>query len=169
MNDFSFRHIGDILRERHLVSEKDLTQAKRLQDEVGGLVGQALLRLGALSEDDLLQAQSDQLALPIMGFDEISLQPEDYNRALQTLDLQPHWLKSRRSALWQFEDNDTIHFIAQNIMDNELREKIEMRCDAQSLLLKDYVTSNHTLETALSQIMDEREAGLISGLSGACH
>jgi len=165
MNDLCYKHIGDILRDRQLVSEKDLTQAKRLQGEVGGLVGQALLRLGALSEDDLLQAQSDQLNLPILGFDDISLHSDDYSRALTALSLQPHWLKSRRCAIWQDEDNGAIHFIAQNIMDTELREKIENRCDAQNFVLKDYVTSNHTLETAMSQILMDDDGAIVSGLT----
>ena len=123
MNEAPLKHINDILRERELVSEKDLSQAKRLQNEVGGLIGQALLRLGALSEEDLLQAQSEQLGLPIMGFDDISLQPEDYSRAISALDLRPQWLKSRRCAVWQSEEGGALHFIAQNIMDSELREK----------------------------------------------
>lgn len=165
MNDMAFRHIGDILRERSLVSEKDLSQAKRLQSEVGGLVEQALLRLGALSEDDLLHVQSDQFGLPIMGFDDISLQSEDYARAIEALEIRPQWLKARRCAIWQVEDGGTIYFIAQNIMDSEVREKIETRCDMHELSFKDYVSSNHTLETALSQIVDKSASALTTGLT----
>ena len=165
MADVKFKYISDILRDRDLVNEKDLSQAKRLQVEVGGLIGQALLRLGALSEDDLLQAQSEQLGLPIMGFDDISLQPEDYSRAISALDLRPQWLKSRRCAVWQSEEGGALHFIAQNIMDSELREKIETRCESNGLTLKDYITSNHTLDTAMSQIIDDTDNRLTSGLT----
>jgi len=165
MSEMGFKHIGDILRERKLVSDKDLTQAKRLQGEVGGLMGQALLRLGAISEEDLLLAQSDQLGLPIMGFDGISLHSEDYARAMAVLALRPHWLKTRRCAVWQAGEGEAIHLIAQDIMDSELREKIEARCEGKGLTLKDYVTSNHTLETALSQIIDKTNDSLNAGLT----
>ena len=50
-------------------------------------------------------------------------------------------------------------------MDTELREKIENRCDAQNFVLKDYVTSNHTLETAMSQILMDDDGAIVSGLT----
>lgn len=165
MSDIGFRNIGDILRERQLVSDADLSQAKRLQDEVGGLMGQALLRLGALSEEDLLAAQSDQLGLPVLGFDDLSIVPDDYNRAIALLKLRPRWLKSRHCAVWQSKDDGPIHMIAQNILDTELREKIETVCTHANVDLIDYVASNHTLETALSQIYDETDNTLSDGLT----
>ena len=53
------RRIGDILLERGLVTSVDLERAARYQDEIGALFGQALLRLGALSEDMLLSVLSE--------------------------------------------------------------------------------------------------------------
>jgi general secretion pathway protein E len=59
------RRIGDILLERGFVTATDVERAARYQGEIGALFGQALLRLGAVSEDVLLSALSDQLDLPV--------------------------------------------------------------------------------------------------------
>ena len=156
--------IGDRLHSRGVVSEADLTQAARLQAEAGGLLGQALLRIGAVSEDDLLKAQSEQLDLPIMTADEVSLDPDDYSRALSALALTPRWLISRRCALWQTGDGNPVHMIAQDILSPELREQIERRCYQAKLTLKDYVASNQTIEKAIFHIRDTElsDSGAIS-------
>lgn len=146
------RNIGDILSERGLVSAPDLAQAKRLQAEVGGLLGQALLRLGAVSEEHILTAQSDELGLPIITADTISQDTEDYARAITTLDLDPHWLSVRDCAVWQYDGDLHIHMVARHVFDPELREVIETRCHQKGVALSDYVCGNQTLEMALTHV-----------------
>ena len=150
--------IGDILHARGLVKQTDLAQAARLQAEAGGLLGQALLRIGAVSEEDLLIAQSEQLSLPIMANAKVSLNPEDYSRAMATLGLTARWLTSRQCAVWQVAPDeqgaDTIHMIAQDILSPELREQVERRAHKAGVALRDYVASNQTIEKALFHIRD---------------
>lgn len=147
--------IGDNLHARGLITQADLTQAARLQAEVGGLLGQALLRIGAVSEEDLLQAQSEQLGLSIMKAGEVSIDPDDYSRAIAVLGLTPRWLISRQCAIWQAEDGASVHMIAQDILSPELREQMERRCQKAGLTLQDYVASNQTIEKALFHIREE--------------
>jgi len=156
MNAFQFNDIGDLLTQRRLVSPDDLAQARRLQNEVGGLLGQALLRLGAVSEDDLLVAQSDLLNLPIITAENISHTASDYSRAVETLGLTASWLMARDCAVWQGEDKSDIHMIARHILDPELRERIESVCELKALDLNDYICGNQTLETALTHIRVEK-------------
>ncbi len=148
----NIQRIGDILIERALISKTDLAQAKRLQEEVGGLVGQALIRLGALSEDDLLQTLSDQLQLPIIHAEALSTESADYERAMEILDLSPAWLALRQCAIWCDHENSPVHVIAHNILDLELRERLEAQSYAKNIELRDYLASNQTLEIALAQI-----------------
>ena len=61
------RLIGQMLLERELITAKDLEKALQIQREVGGPVGQALVRLGAIAEDRLLEVLSEQLGLPIVN------------------------------------------------------------------------------------------------------
>ena len=147
--------IGDILHARGLVSQTDLTQAARLQAEAGGLLGQALLRIGAVSEEDLLTAQSEQLGLPILTADQVSIDPDDYVRAMAALKLNARWLISRQCAVWQTAGSRDLVMIAQDIHASELREQIEGRGAAAGLTLRDYLSSNQTVEKALFHIRED--------------
>jgi len=147
--------IGDFLLERGKVMPSDIAQAERLQIEVGGLLSQALLRIGAVSEDDILSAQSEQLDLPIMSANAVSITVDHYQSAMKALGLTARWLISRQAAIWQ-DNDETIHLVALNILDPELRETIETRCARAGLTLRDYVTSNQTMEKALFHIHEEQ-------------
>lgn len=133
----------------------DLAQAKRLQNEVGGLLGQALLRLGALSEDDLLTAESDLLGLPIITAEQIPQTPNAYKKALNTLGLASNWLVARDCVVWMFEENQDVHMIARHILDPELCERLELLCERKGLELTSYICGNQTLETALVHIRED--------------
>ena len=146
--------IGDMLISRGRVSAADLAQAERLQAEAGGLLGQALLRIGAVSEEDLLAAQSDLLGLPIMPSDGVSLAPDDYTRAISALGLTPQWLITRQCAVWQETEGGPITVLAQDILAPEMRERIEQNAYRAKLSLQDYVASNQTLEKAIFHIRD---------------
>lgn len=60
------QRIGERLVERGLISERDLANGLGLQADVGGLLGLILVRLGALSEAQLLEALSEQLDIPVL-------------------------------------------------------------------------------------------------------
>lgn len=165
MNQIVISDIGTLLLSRGLVRDDDLSQARRLQKEVGGLLGQSLLRLGAVSEDDILAAQSEQLGLPILSLENASLNDTDYQRACDSLGISHQWLLARDCAIWQSDAQTSdsnaghntdltpmIHMVARNILDPEIREQVEIRCAKMGLALRDYVVSNQMLDTALSQL-----------------
>jgi general secretion pathway protein E len=94
------RRIGDILLERGLVTSVDLERAARYQDEIGALFGQALLRLGALSEDMLLSVLSEQLDLPVLKPDHLPQSAQLYHQAARSLGLSVDWLLLHDTVLW---------------------------------------------------------------------
>jgi len=53
------------MTERDLITSKDLRDAQALSTQLDGQLPAALLRLGALSEEALLSAMSEQLDLTI--------------------------------------------------------------------------------------------------------
>jgi len=158
MSDLRHKTIGEVLLERKLISPQDLERAQHMQREVGGLMSQALLRLGSVAEDDLLIAQSERLGLPIITTEKISESLEDYTRAQTTLDLTSSWLLARDCALWQTGEGEGIHMLARNILAPELREQIERQCARANLELKDYICGNQTLDMALFYIRDDSQA-----------
>ncbi|HEY5412323.1 MAG TPA: GspE/PulE family protein [Caulobacteraceae bacterium] len=54
-----------MLRAKGLISERELAAALALQADVGGLIGLVLVRIGALSEQSLLEVLSEQLGLAV--------------------------------------------------------------------------------------------------------
>lgn len=94
------RPIGEILLANGLVTEQDVDGALNFQREVGGLFGQALLRLGALSEDQLLQHLSAQLELDILEPVECPNDPGVYRKTAQQLDISVDWLAQHDAVIW---------------------------------------------------------------------
>jgi general secretion pathway protein E len=61
------RLIGDILKETCGLSEETLEEALKVQEEKGGRLGEILIRLKAISEEDLLKALSLQFDLSFVS------------------------------------------------------------------------------------------------------
>src|SRR5438128_75934 len=59
--------LGQLLRERGLVSEEDLKNALTLQEERRDKLGRILIDLGYIAERDVLAVVSDQLKVPMFG------------------------------------------------------------------------------------------------------
>jgi general secretion pathway protein E len=59
------RTIGTILQEICSLSEGSLAEARTIQEEKGGQLGEILIQKGAITEADLLKALSIQLGLPL--------------------------------------------------------------------------------------------------------
>src|SRR5262249_47712619 len=59
--------LGQLLRERGLISEDDLKNALALQQERRDKLGRILIDLGYIAERDVLAVLSDQLKIPIFS------------------------------------------------------------------------------------------------------
>ncbi len=125
--------IGELLKERGLISDKDLAQALAMQAEVGGLLGQALQRLGAVTEEALLEALSDQLDLPVAAPHLLPDSLSAFTDAAQVLNLPPSWFLAHRAVAWfepasgDDQDEPQILFvIAADPLNLELRERLEV-------------------------------------------
>ncbi len=61
--------LGEILIERKLITEEDLTRALELQKERGDKIGKTLVDLGFVAMRDVLAALSDQLGVPLVAIE----------------------------------------------------------------------------------------------------
>jgi general secretion pathway protein E len=61
--------LGEILIERKLITEEDLTRALELQKERGDKIGKTLVDLGFVAMRDVLTALSDQLGVPLVSIE----------------------------------------------------------------------------------------------------
>jgi general secretion pathway protein E len=58
--------LGELLVSRNRLTARDVERALAAQTEMGGFLGQVLVKLGLVSEQDLAQALSDQLSIPLV-------------------------------------------------------------------------------------------------------
>lgn len=60
------KHLGELLIERGIISQKQLEEALNLQHEKGGLIGEILVGLGFVKEEDIAQALTAQYGFPYL-------------------------------------------------------------------------------------------------------
>ena len=100
------RLLGELLLDAGLVGAADLERGLALQQKIGGPIGSVLMRIGAVSEDNLLQVLSRQLGLPVMGAD-VPAPDEDIARltAMQA-PAGIDWLLDQQVLVWPGEGSD---------------------------------------------------------------
>ncbi|WP_420434328.1 GspE/PulE family protein [Hyphobacterium sp.] len=167
------RCIGDILLEDGSVSTDDIAEALAYQRETGTMIGQALLRLGAVAEERLLAALSTQLELDVLDAAAIPSDELALSRAPAALGLPLRWLAAKEAVIW-FESeavdaaksggnghdveaanlpppDATLVVAARNPLDPALAERIETLFDGP---IRRVLVSNRALDAALARLHD---------------
>ncbi len=117
--------LGELLLARTLISERELSAALSLQAEVGGLLGLVLVRIGAVSEERLLEVVGEQLDLEVLGPRE--LPPLDRIEALIGESAAPlSWWLDRQAVAWRTEDAAGAGVVCAAVqpLDPALRERL---------------------------------------------
>ncbi len=96
----STMRLGELLISRNMIRPADLEAALGVQASVGGLLGMILVRLGSLSESDLLQGLSEQLNLPIQARDEMP-SPAQVEALLAETGTTHAWWVERQAVAWK--------------------------------------------------------------------
>ena len=119
--------LGEVLVERGLVRPADLANALTLQQQNGGLLGLNLVRLGAISETQLLEVLSEQLGLPVL-LAEAGPRPEQVAGFLAEIRSPLNWWAENEAVAWREEATETgpsrILCAAVQPLDPQLGERI---------------------------------------------
>jgi type IV pilus assembly protein PilB len=67
--------LGDLLLKQKLISQEQLDTALKLQREEGGKIGEALVRVGAVSEGDITETLSQQFGVPSIDLAHFEIDP----------------------------------------------------------------------------------------------
>lgn len=155
------RFIGDILLQQGSITADDIAEALAYQRETGTLMGQALLRLGAVAEERLLSALSEQLSLEVLDPSAMPSGDDALSAAPAALDLPLRWLAAKEAVIWFDPDpagstetdaqGKTLILAARNPLDPALSERIEARFDGP---VKRVLVSNRVLDAALARLHD---------------
>ncbi|WP_300540884.1 GspE/PulE family protein [Maricaulis sp.] len=164
------RRIGELLQEAGAISASDIEQALAYQRETPVLFGQALLRLGAVAEERLLAALSDQLGLPLVPPGDLPREEAAYALAPAALGLPLRWLGEKGAVLWwaapggndtgfapldgeaaASASSDTAQLVvfARNPLDPGLNERLGAAWSGQTRMV---LGPNRLLESALARL-----------------
>ncbi len=139
------KKLGELLLEQGKLTERDVERTLLAQDEMGGLFGQVLVRLGLVSELDVATAVSAQLGIQLLVAD-------DYPEAtVADIPVESGFLVSHCALPLSLTDSHA-EFIAAVPQDPYLSKALTMALDRPvSLLLG--------LESEISQRLQEQMSG----------
>ncbi|MBS0381164.1 MAG: type II/IV secretion system protein [Proteobacteria bacterium] len=142
--------LGEMLVSEGTVRTADVERALEMQKQLGGRLGSLLLRVGAVSEDSLLEALSRQLGLPLLGRelpapDDGALRALAQNANPSALD----WMLDQQVLAW--EDAEGIrHCAARDPLAPGLREALRFVLGAHDVAY--CLASSQLLERLLDQL-----------------
>ncbi len=149
------RRIGEILLESGAISADDAGQALAYQRETGALFGQALLRIGAIAEEKLLNALSAQLGFAVLDSTALPENDEVFTEAARAVGLPLRWLAAKEAVVWTVPDGDgneadaTLILLARNPLDSALNERLHTGWPGR---VERVLASNRLLDSALARL-----------------
>lgn len=93
--------IGELLVKTGLITDEQLEQAKNAQKGDGGFIGSHLVKLGCLTEDNLVEILSEQYGVTVVELSDYELKPE-------ILELIPHNLAMKHGLIPLEREKDTL-------------------------------------------------------------
>ncbi|MAR11757.1 MAG: type II secretion system protein [Blastopirellula sp.] len=143
--------IGQLLIEEELVSAEDLDKALHLSSISGGRVGAALVRIGAISEENLLSMLARQLELTILKLDDIP-DAQSLHQTIVKSRINLDWFLAREALIWESAAMQ-VSCIATDPVNHEIREVLIRNFPDTQLIF--YLVSNYTFEQISSQVLLE--------------
>ena len=113
--------LGQILLARKAIGEADLAKGLSFQASYDGRLGAILVRIGAVSEDVVLEALAQQLSLGVVAGDTMPQDPEDYLATIKASGLDVDWWIDQASLAW-FGTDGAVHCISRDPLSPSLQE-----------------------------------------------
>ncbi len=141
--------LGEMLIQANLANEQEIERALNFQTRFGGKLGAVLIRMGAISEDNLLSTLAKQLNLLVIQAKDI---PIDVNRLLETIEktnIEKDWWLDQEVVIWETEDNQ-IHCIGRDPLSSTIQEVFASIFPEQ--IVTWYLTRNQDLDRILDLV-----------------
>ena len=142
--------IGQILLARGFISAGDLERGLAFQTQFGGRLGAVLVRIGALSESNLLAALSDQLSLPILASSELPADAAPILAAIERAGQTPEWWLDQEAVVWENAADGAICCAARDPLSPSLAEAVELAFAGQHIQW--WLVLNQDLDRVLDNV-----------------
>ncbi|HHB93120.1 MAG TPA: type II secretion system protein [Thioploca sp.] len=138
--------LGEMLIEAGFVNSQEVERAVEFQSRLGGKLGAVLIRLGALSEDNLLKILSIQLDMPIIEDIPIDIAP--LLNLIEKSKIDQDWWLDQEVVAW--ETNDSIHCMAQDPLSDTIHEVFHNIFPEQNIIW--YLSRQQDLDRILDSL-----------------
>lgn len=143
------RLLGEILQAEGLVRAEDVQRALDMQRRIGGRIGALLMRVGAISEDTLLDALARQLDLPVVGREVAEPDEAVLREAMLDGAINADWMLDQQVLLWRGEDGTWL-CAARDPLASALRESLRFVLGHERVRF--CLVSSQILERLLDQL-----------------
>jgi len=121
--------LGDLLLKAGLINEQDLKRGLDFQQRFGGRLGAVLVRIGAISEDSLLEILGQQLDLPVLDQEHMPFDAAPLVELIDSTGVEKDWWLDQQIIVWRpeesTEDEKAIACVARDPLDDSLHEVLE--------------------------------------------
>ena len=131
------------------ISEKDAANALAYQHRLGGNIGAILIRLGAISEENLLESLSEQCRIPIIDPLEIPSDFQIYLEAIAASGIPVDWWLDQEALPWMPGPHE-VRYFAREPLAPFLVESLEKAFPDK--LLTPFFIRSYSLEKALDSV-----------------
>ena len=138
--------LGEMLIQANLANEQEIERALNFQTRFGGKLGAVLIRMGAISEDNLLNVLGKQLDLPIIQAKHIPIDVNVLLEAMEKTGIEKDWWLDQEVVIWETEENH-IHCIARDPLSSIIQEVFETIFPDQTVTW--YLARNQDLDRIL--------------------
>lgn len=142
--------LGERLIRLGLVNEDDVQRALSLQQQAGGRLGSIFIRMGALSEDALIGVLSEQLELPVLEGASLPA-PAAVYACMSSLPLRLDWMLDNNILLW--EECNNLHVLAKDLNDSRVSDLLNYSFAGQEP--KRYLARVQDIDNLVGQVRRE--------------
>jgi general secretion pathway protein E len=115
--------LGQILMQRGVIGENDVGKALSFQNSFGGLFGGILIRIGAVSEDAVLDALSTQLGLDVISSERMPQDPATYAENIKVSGIDSEWWIDQAALTWT-DEQGTVNCLSRDPLRPSLQEAL---------------------------------------------
>ena len=148
MGDKVKRRIGELLLEDGKLSPENLEEALNHQKKEGGLIGQILIRMGYITEEELIAAIGRQLQIPYIPLSNYSVNMES------TLQLEQEYCRRNLMMIFDQDEKNLFLVMGDPLNDNAIDEVKKKH----SLKVQLFISTPTEILNMLDLVFNSKEA-----------
>lgn len=145
MDKVDYRPLGQLLIEQHDIDANDIQQALSVQQQVGGLLGTILVRMGSVTEDIIVRALAEQYGAGIVAEDDVDSIEVHLDNEVAGPGYE--WLAQYSTVIWQ--QGEGIHIASKNPLDDILLQTVPLYFSEHPVSW--YFATSRTIDLLLSK------------------